>query len=396
MIKPEESHDSHDSFLQGARKSVVFSGHGDTEPAWQDVLKAFVVGAVFYLIVELVLLLVKQRKKALLVFGILGGHIGSFLCSDAWAVTQEVDPWKKSVGMSILWVLVSIAFGFSLVAAAHFIRDRFVSRDGELDDKEEAWLRQSEEFEDEFMAFTVGLLITQVIRFALLGELVSYHGVQQHKDNANVWRDIWLLYTLAILFSILSLLISLANVKFALEGFKQRALVLGARMCSMTSSWSFLFFGKWFFWEVRGTDNVSDNVVPLTVMACIFMLVGLIIVSTIEMASRKYKFQSCVFLVLLEINTFTIGLAWESVFKECIEQWAEGRSSTASGRLGWEALAAGVTAIIVIPAWALYILPNVEGEGEGLLSEKKENEHETQRPFSERSTGNPEKTLEKL
>jgi len=297
-------------------------------------------------------------------YGMVCAHVCSFLCADTFGLAQEMEPWKNSVSMSFAMVPCAAFCCIIFAFMSGGFRKLVSGRDGLIDHGEHAWIHQCEHSEHEFIAFSVGLVLTQAFRFAIMGDIPHFHGLQKNDDL----NDIWAMFFLGVSFAILAFLLSM-TLKSMASAISKRAMQLSIMSSSFTSSWCLLFWGKWLFWYIQ-----PDGIEPVTalmemttgfVAGCLFLNILL------EKLRERFEHLTNSFHAVRETLAFLVGLSWEGLFYTAIVQYAAAHSKNAE-ELAWhDASMATVLVLVILPGWFMHILPKT-------IHDHHEEEHQQQ------------------
>lgn len=320
-------------------------------PSPEDQIIAVIRFAVAFLMLELLLRVFKLNHHRLASVGLIGAHFTGFVAADTFGMIQESAPWNKQVSMSWIWVLISAATLFILKSLCAKVRQVMNDWDGEVDETEEDWEHQCVHSENEFVAFALGLVITQACRFTIMGSIPHFHGNQRNLDTRQVHSlgaCCWLFIGLAL------------ALTFLPESIRHLPLVDTTRLTlSMTAGWSTTFWMKWTFWNVsKGELEGGDTMIAQLVMAVCANFVGCFVVLLLGKLQTRFAhmINDCFVEEMQEASVLVIGLAWEGVFM-CAIYFANQRIPQRSVRMLENVKLCIILMILVLPVWHMYILP---------------------------------------
>merc|ERR1719352_1682839 len=153
----------------------------------------------------------KGKQPYMPAIGSLGGHIMAFTAADFFGNLQAFPPFNSTAPLSLLVMPLAMIFGLGLRMGASKIREGYSARQGEAAHTVHEWQHQCEHTEDEFIAFTCGLLLSQTCRFALTGYLPPIYGYKKKKKFST--EAIWGLLALGFGFGFICILIGFIKKK---------------------------------------------------------------------------------------------------------------------------------------------------------------------------------------
>eukprot|EP00747_Dinoflagellata_sp_TGD_P132200 gnl/TRDRNA2_/TRDRNA2_175058_c1_seq1.p1 gnl/TRDRNA2_/TRDRNA2_175058_c1~~gnl/TRDRNA2_/TRDRNA2_175058_c1_seq1.p1 ORF type:complete len:515 (+),score=77.50 gnl/TRDRNA2_/TRDRNA2_175058_c1_seq1:110-1654(+) len=300
-------------------------------------------------------------------FALLLAHLTGFASIMAWANLQQLEPFKQSPAFAALVVPFAIIYLFILQFICGKIRQRLSSRDGREADKfEELYDEEASESEIDIMGLTVFFLLVQILRFAIGGALPSSLGTEEMGDLcSHTPLQMAGLISTGIFFNVVVFLIVMFKPK-SLGEIANRFTNTALAVLGMSFAWCVFFGAKWFvasFPQIHAHPKSAQMLIGL--ILAIFMSgisFGLIRVLD-RIADSDCTGDEVDKGVRQVISAFGIlvGFAWERCFDKAIEHLASVFSETARHLVVF--LLAMSCAIIVVPAWRLYILPMVLKEG---------------------------------
>jgi len=312
-----------------------------------------------YIIVMVILWKFKHKRGIVNAVGNLGAHVIAFSSADFFGQLQECEPFSDSVGASFLAVPIALLFGLSVRHFGDKIRKTMAeSAHGTIDhDDLHEWEHQCAHTEDEFTAFTVGLLISQFCRFQITGHLPPMYGYK--KKKVFEFGQIMSLFSYAMFFG-LCVVIAGALVAGQTNPRVKSMLATTQAIMSMAMAWSLHFSSKWLFYFVAGqSGSIAGGVkiVGKVAMALIFSPLGFLAIILCDMIADKVP-QLSGLRAMCDGFVLLIGLAWEKTFMQAIDSM-----ETDSGDMSITETTVhrGMFSLLLVafvaPAWGMYILP---------------------------------------
>ncbi|CAK0816694.1 unnamed protein product [Prorocentrum cordatum] len=146
---------------------------------------------------------------------------------------------------------------------------------------------------------------------------------------------------------------------------------------SMAMGWCVLFWGQWLFWAGTGGHGVGtgSRMSARMLMAMVFSMACFMAIRIVDFfADRASKSTQKGLRQLLSTFGIVMGLTWEACFTEAIDGITADYDGSYKTVLDF-----GITfslCAVVLPAWAMYILPKVlEDEEQKKDKEKEANGH---------------------
>eukprot|EP00933_Yihiella_yeosuensis_P040259 TRINITY_DN34525_c0_g1_i1.p1 TRINITY_DN34525_c0_g1~~TRINITY_DN34525_c0_g1_i1.p1 ORF type:complete len:501 (+),score=57.07 TRINITY_DN34525_c0_g1_i1:62-1564(+) len=277
-------------------------------------------------------------------FGHLGGHLMAFAAIDIFGNLQQLRIFSSSPTMALMAVVVAAIAFIIAVPIVNSICLKYIH--------DEHYNHQVQESEDDAVALLLGLLLAQVVQFAVAGKLLGLHGDPYGKSSSQVF----FLCLAACLF--LALVVPLthlrprvaANAKLnhTLPG-SVRLVSLLEEVCSMAAAWCLMHCSGWFFW------HLYHDVEPVLANMAVFLfagVVGFISIFGLDYLGDHHLVDRFVIEELISAVGFMIGLSWEQCLNSAVHGLHAEDSSPYLSIMVYVALVA-----MVAPAWAWYILP---------------------------------------
>lgn len=325
-------------------------------------------------------LLYTLRERQLQTIGSMGAHVVGFALIDFFGTWQQFAPFSTSPLHCFAQVLLSAAIILGCIATATYVRERLPPPWPGSE-----WAEQCKESEDDAAGLSLGLLVCQVIKFAITGHLAPIHGSPKEKTAFDLQ---------CLLFTSIGCagLVGGANMwRRSLEkqgheagdtvhehsgesadgaGDNARGVDLHAvagrslRRCasmlvvtaSMTLGWCLLFCGQWFFWRWTGGQGVGEGDVMSARMIMVlgFGVGGFSVIIMLDWIADHGWVDRSLVNGLIDAIGLLLGLSWEAAVTSAVE----GLGTAVPGRTLVVDLTVDVgLCIATIPAWALYVLP---------------------------------------
>jgi len=220
-----------------------------------------------------------------------------------------------------------------------------------------------------------GLLISMLVRYAIAGHMPPIHGAPQDKSPLQVL----ILLAVTVFFGVMVVVIgncaAAAKRKHRLSKVAEHVIDLAQITSSMTMGWCGLFVGQWFFWAETGGHGVGtgSKMSARMLMAMLFSVLCFAAIRIVDFfADRMPPDTQKGLRQLLSTFGIVMGLTWEACFTEAIGGIAADYEGTAAviADIGLTV----ALSVVVLPAWALYILPKVMEENENAKDNEKEKE----------------------
>lgn len=329
---------------------------------------------VLFIGVEVSLVFLRRRPVPLAAAGLIGAHVLGFTAVDAFGEMQMAEPFRDKIGHCFAAVIIAVALFIAMCSIAYVARQLLVHKKGGQD-WDHDWDHQCEHTEDEAMAFGFGLLISQVIRFSILGYLPPLNGSSSKKKGG----QILLLWTAAMGMSLLVLALAFLKAWIPRIYSKvQRALGLLQATAGMTMAWCLVFWLKWIYkTHGKGLMRYSSNMYVLFWMAMIWTTLGFAVICIIDKVASRIHISGLRSLV--DAWILLIGLSWEKSFIQAFSGLSMDEGHKAIKHL----MRAGLL-VFTIPAWLIYMLPKtprMQDHGHG--HEEHHDEHEQQGEYAD-------------
>lgn len=288
---------------------------------------------------------------------ILWGHVTGFFAINCFAHIQE-QHFSETPLQSLIVVLLALVCIIVLSWVTRFLRGAAaVADDGEIDEEEEHWMEQCQEYEDDVITMALGFLVSQVLRFVASGKLVGYEEEPVGGTYAQIFSmQFWgLLLGLALIIST----ILKHKVKAELHGeVVARVSSIVQNFFGMASAWTVLYGLRWQF--IRTWAAQFGSVIPAKLLLALAVSMGS--VTVIFMLDLIGRFTDDLDMRTLRAITaavgLLVGLSWESTFSASIEELA--MSKKIHRPILIKVVLSIALFIIVFPSWQWYILPRTD------------------------------------
>jgi len=312
---------------------------------------------------QVLLFFVKHSRRAFAMVAVMGSEVIGFSAIDAFGQVQQMDYFSASPLRSALAIPIACVGLWVLCTLSDHARERSLPEERLRSTETELYCELCQEAEDEYIGLTLGLLVSLVIRFAIIGKLPPLKGdpmVKQPWDVVALAGACLATGILIILFC--SLRWSLASDLRGLVPKVDRLCSIVTSVLSMTLGWCLLSAAEWGYWCSTSDEGLGLGgkmtarvVVALTMSA--LTLVGIYtklwITDKLPINMNTLRGTS-----MVQFFGLLLGLSWKAVFKEALSslsmQWAAGPMRTlVDGGLSI------ALCLFVMPPWALYIIPPV-------------------------------------
>jgi hypothetical protein len=365
---------------------VVPSGLG-----WQ-VFVSLMLYILIFLFTQVFLYTLKdlESKWHIIAAGHILAHLSGFATLYAFAGLQSLSPLKDNILYAALLVPVALVWLFGLEMLASKARIAIaLAGDDFMDENEVRWHEQVEEVNNESMSISIGFLLMQVARFAITGQLQPYHLHDTPKCITQFYANI--LLGCVILFALLTVFGTALLLKLFPRNadddedeyedeepqgvghrLSERCITAFAQCTAMAFAFCFLFWGEWQLYAqgYHGVRIKGVLMVALLVTAC-----SLVLIFVLDFVEDLFAIRRAARSLIMGAGVL-IGISWEKGFDLGVEALAHPEHEEGAGflfepgspmgmmlsLLPWIApfLVPSFMLCVALPAWKLYVLPQVD------------------------------------
>mmetsp|Transcript_75056 Transcript_75056/g.172036 ORF Transcript_75056/g.172036 Transcript_75056/m.172036 type:complete len:585 (-) Transcript_75056:54-1808(-) len=343
--------------------------------------------------------------------GVLLAHISGFACINLFGHLQQQHRFSASPFASLGSAVLALCFCAFMNKITRVIRHQLIHRDKDMDEFEEMWDEAVQESENDVFSLCVSFLCVQSLRFAVSGTLPNDEG---DEAVATLFHHSWYEPVLLILFGSAGSLVltmyflGLRSVKknekpkglarrvtMSVDGVLtrlkkastmevasvpliewERVSELFCTTISHASAWAILFGAKW---AIAGLLTVEDE--TILNLLCAFVLSGFCCAfiwvldniqdsvraeareardgDNAEQSKERVEITSEIIRHLVDQVGIIIGFGWERCFDGAVVAVA----SPTPNPLVTKFILAVLCAVVVLPAWRLYLVPMVVLQG---------------------------------
>jgi len=326
------------------------SGHHHAPPDQRSLMISFGRLAVMAAALNALMASLRTGGMLLKAVGLIGSHIISFACIDAFGNLQQLEPFRSSLQLCCVAVLIALVVMISIASGASALRARLDSSDWE------EFREECAEGEIEAFSLTAGFLVSHLVRFSIVGQLAPLHGAPKGKTQSEVntlllWSVVFA--TLVVALGFLHSHLARRNADPMVKGATNLAL----EVSSMSMAWCFLAWGQWEFWSSTDGAGVGegDKMTARMVMA---LLSSLLVFACIFAVDKAADFNMPEFRPLADAFVLVMALSWEAAFDRAVQ--GIGEEFEGNQKLWMETGLSIALCAVVLPAWMLYVLPRAE------------------------------------
>eukprot|EP00928_Gymnodinium_smaydae_P070154 TRINITY_DN54070_c0_g1_i1.p1 TRINITY_DN54070_c0_g1~~TRINITY_DN54070_c0_g1_i1.p1 ORF type:complete len:536 (-),score=68.16 TRINITY_DN54070_c0_g1_i1:41-1648(-) len=308
------------------------------------------------IILELVLIYCKHRPWLFKYCATLLAHVCGFAAIDCYGSTLQYQFFSESLLRSVCGVVL---FSSAIVGVAIFTGTL-----RQADEGSEHWKEECTEVRTDYAALANGLLFSMVIRSAISGSLPPVHGAPRHKT----FEQVWTLFVSSMLVIPLVLVASHFKKKFHDEhasALKKKLAETAQQTACFTMGWTLLYWGYWQFYQAAGSKDEDfgpgGKMLQRLTMAIVFSVIVFFAIVVIDKLADTASAMGGPgtengLRALLKTFSLLMGLSWEACFNQGVT--AIGLQYHGSEQTIVIVILTLATCSVVLPAWALYILPN--------------------------------------
>eukprot|EP00929_Paragymnodinium_shiwhaense_P058199 TRINITY_DN29148_c0_g1_i1.p1 TRINITY_DN29148_c0_g1~~TRINITY_DN29148_c0_g1_i1.p1 ORF type:complete len:634 (-),score=172.49 TRINITY_DN29148_c0_g1_i1:129-2030(-) len=349
-------------FIFGADAVVLEDQSDGRHPSMSMAAQACLRLFVNYVIVMLGLWWTLGHPAYRAVVGELGSHIIGFTAADAFGEIQFMHPVCDDPAYALGLVIPVFACGFVARRFGTWWRSFFAvdpSAPGAA--LYEEWQGECDECETEFVGFAVGLLMSQVCRYHILGVLPPLEGLKrkQQLEESQIMELAGFAMCFAVIVVIIGLIVHMYGIDIHGHSGSETILSMIQNCSSMSMAWCLVFWGKWSVTYYMGHVGYLPMGVKLAdkIYQAIFftplMFICIYICDKIGEGGGNLASLKCL------INGFVlvIGLTWEKTFIGAMESLEDARHMDKDSSINTTILHNLIVFVFVVPAWGLYIQP---------------------------------------
>jgi len=356
-----------------------------------------------------------RMKLCLKSYAVLMGHTTGFAAINAWGTVQQQTTGEDKDDVLMAWLCVPLAFcvTFSIQLLMDKARDYIaLGDDGIKDESEVLWDEAVEETEDDVMSLACSFLMAQAMRLTVCGDWKNENGESQpstlpngeggedeYREKHHPPTECALLFFAGLAVMCLDMARYIYSQKGKkgpetnLDGTDQeeekepRVGVQVRNITMMFFSWCVYFSSDW---TVKGTvakvpvlgENAMMGQTFLALSLTGISFFAIFVLDKIADSDRTpAAADKCIEEAVFSL-AFLIGFGWEKTFDMAVEQIAEYLEEEEKLKPDCitKLVLGMLLALLVIPAWRLYILPNIIAYEEAEEAEK-ETEKETEKEY---------------
>lgn len=287
-------------------------------------------------------------------WAVLFAHLTAFAAINAWGAIQQNEIFKESVLMSLLPVPIGAAILGVLFGITGFIRTKVALNDDDVvDDFEEFFEEESQDTENDVFGLSLSFIIVQSLRYAIGGALPNQEGIevdQAEKFNHGPAQSGGLIGVGLGFAAVMVVLVCI--------GKRQRPIKMLQNFFSMGFAWCVFYGAKWAFQyaDLTETETLVRASLAMFLSFASFALI-FILDKIADMDATGENADRAIRTIITSLG-LVIGFSWEQCFDMAVESITE-RMSGDAPKCWPKLLITLFLAIIVLPAWRLYILKNV-------------------------------------
>lgn len=276
-----------------------------------------------------------------------GGHVVGFAAIDLFGSILQLPLFSSSLFFSIIGFGVMCVIFVAIFHPLHLFRTSF--------NAEKYFSEACSEADIESIGLCAGLIMSMLIRFAITGHIPPVHGAPWEKTTVEVSS----LFLCSLLLCPLVMIASVLRFRLpeTASPMRKKSAEVMQESFSMTVGWCLLYWGYWNFCAATDDANVDSRPMSMRlVMALIFSAMSFAAILSIDaLADRSPPALEAGLRALLKTSGVVMGLSWEASFTQA--EHSIGASFDFPIRTF---VKIGITfglCAVVLPAWALYILP---------------------------------------
>lgn len=299
-------------------------------------------------------------------------HVVGFAAIDVCGTTLQLTFFSESLVNVVAGVVLSAIAIFAVFHAMGLVRRRLYA-----EEEHDHWHEHCEEYENDAFGLAVGLLISMALRMSITGQLPSVHGNPKTKTQ----QEVLILFVLSMAMGGFVLLASYTTQAIVARRrhvslLAQRGACLFQATASLCMGWCLLYWGYWQFYAFTDDkDQVGGKMTMRIIMALVFSAISFTAIIGIDRVAdhvRGTSGEKCLRDLLITF-ALLMGLSWEAAFTEAIN--GVGAAFPVHPSLASMSFDSSIVTVtlglalcaVVLPAWALFILPNTKMYKEVLM-----------------------------
>lgn len=338
-------------------KKEKYGGGPDAMSLATSFIRLLVLAAVW----QALLWSVRHSRRSFAMVGAMGAEVIGFAAIDAFGQVQQLGFFSASPIHSFLAVPIACVGLWALCTVSDAARERSLPESNYRSSKTELFEELCRESEDEYIGLTLGLLVSLVIRFAIIGKLPPLTGDPMVKKPEDVFALTGACFGTGILIILFSSLRFRPNFQ-GLPPKLDRLCTILMNVLTMTLGWCLLSAAEWGYWcstSDRGF-GLGGKMTARVVVALFMFVFTLVGIYTKLWVSKLFpiNWSGLKGANMVQFFGLLLGLSWKAVFKEALTsvsmRWDEGTIRTM--------VDGGLTVALcafVIPPWTMYIIPRV-------------------------------------
>jgi len=294
-------------------------------------------------------------------WAVLLAHMTGFASINFWSGMQQLPFFRSSPAMCLWTLPISAVCQFGLQQVSDRIRLKVsLADDGEEDDYEKLWSRETADSENDVMGLTLSFQMVQCARFLICGHLPNQEGEEPWPvligHTGNQARELLVVaaFCVAVVFALIITMREDRTEKV------KRATETMITTFSMCFAWSVFFGFDWYMgsFNMVGNDEMLLSVLLAMVLSVLSFTAIRILDKIVDAELTDGRVDEAVKQLIGAIGIL-VGFAWE----QCFDHATLSLSNAMPMRHLCKLLLAGFCAVILVPAWRWYILPMVVAEG---------------------------------
>lgn len=236
-------------------------------------------------------------------------------------------------------------------------------------DDDEEWTEQCKLIETQFVGFVVGFLISMLIQFCILKQVLPVDAYPMFKTEAQIHT----LLVTTIFFAVGTVAFLMAMRSYTGSPLACRVVQIAKETAAMASAWNILYLGYWFFWQDvehhQEFGQIACKCSAVMSMALVFSFAAILLILAVAKVTNSGSSGKEVMRLTSDSLGLLVGFAWTSAILVVIK----GNSylyEAPSARLAMDVTLLLGFCLVILPAWLLYVLPQL------LANQSSKNEEE--------------------